>query len=129
MFALNSLVIEIIVLSSVMNADTFRSYYFETEQICRTKIDVLSRKIHSLDPTNSWQLSCLTWNFNSYFSLIMLRLVVSPAWCPDSCYWNKICFICFWSKYSRCFKVYFKLVWSGLLILSKFLFVLMCFQI
>ena len=59
MFALNSLAIEIIVMSSVMNADTFRSYYFETEQICRTKIDVLSRKIHSLDPTNTWQLSCL----------------------------------------------------------------------
>ena len=28
---LNSLVIEIIVLSSVMNAETFRSSYFETE--------------------------------------------------------------------------------------------------
>ena len=53
MFALNSLVIEIIVMSSVMNADTFRSYYFETEQICRTKMDVLSRKIHSIHVTET----------------------------------------------------------------------------
>ena len=128
MFALNSLVIEIIVLSSVMNADTFRSYYFETEQICRTKIDVLSRKIHSLDPTNTWQLSCLTWNFNSYFSLIMLRLVVSPG---VQIHVTETRYVLYAFDQNIPDVLKFILNWCGVdsFILSKFLFVLMCFQI